>query len=86
MKITKEATFYTLIKLSKSSIKLGYVFLAFALFPLCHEIVAVLLEWRPVTEASFELNDYFYYNYVCLAASLVFALSAGILLRYTSDE
>lgn len=57
-----------------------------ALFPFWHEIVAVLLDWKPAAEADFELNKYFYYNCVCIAASLFFALSAGIVLRFMTDE
>ncbi len=86
MKITKELAFNTLIKFSKNSMTLGYIFLAFALFPFWHEIVAVLLDWQPAAEADFELNKYFYYNCVCIAASLFFALSAGIVLRFMTDE
>ena len=64
MKITKEIAFNTLIKFSKNSMSLGYIFLAFALFPFWHEIVAVLLDWKPAAEADFVLNKYFYYNTV----------------------
>ena len=35
---------------------------------------------------DFELNKYFYYNWVCIAAWLFFALSAGIVLRFMTDE
>jgi len=45
-----------------------------------------LLDWKPADEADFELNKYFYYNCVCIAASLFFALSAGIVLRFMADE
>lgn len=86
MKITKEIAFNTLIKFSKNSMTLGYIFLAFALFPFWHEIVAVLLDLKPVAEADFELNEYFYYNWVCIAASLFFALSAVIVLRFMTDD
>jgi len=47
---------------------------------------SVLLDWKPAAEANFELNEYFYYNCVCIAASLFFALSAGIVLRFMADE
>ena len=86
MQITKEIAFNTLIKFSKNSMSLGYIFLAFALFPFWHEIVAILLDWKPAAEADFELNEYFYYNWVCIAASLFFSLSAVIVLRFMADD
>ena len=46
----------------------------------------MFLDLYRAAEADFVLNKYFYYNCVCIAASLFFALSAGIVLRFMTDE
>lgn len=70
MKITKERMFNTLIRYANSSMRLGYIFFAFTLFPWAHECISVALRWKSITEANLDYNDYFYYHCVCVAASL----------------
>ncbi len=86
MKIKKESMFNTLIRFANSWIKLGYIFLAFTLFPWAHECVSVALRWKSITDANLEFNNYFYYHCVCVVASFFFALSATILSHYMNDE
>ncbi len=86
MKITKECMFNTLIRFAKSSMRFGYIFLVFTLFPWAHACIAVAFRWKSIADTKLEFNDYFYYHLVCVSASLFFALSATILLRYMKDE
>ena len=86
MNIKKEVTFNTLISFSKNTMNLGYTFLAFAVFPLVHDTIAFYLGWKPMEQINLELNDYFYYNIVCVIASACFALLAALVLRCMSDD
>ena len=86
MNIKKQITFNTLISFSKNTMNLGYTFLAFAVFPLVHETIAFYLCLKPREQINLELNDYFYYNIVCVIASTFFALLAAFVLRYMSDD
>ena len=86
MNIKKQAIFNTLISFSKSTMNLGYTFLAFAVFPLVHETIAFYLGWKHKEQINLELNDYFYYNIVCVIASTFFALLAALVLRCMSDD
>ena len=86
MNIKKEVTFNTLISFSKNNMNLGYTFLAFAVFPLVHDTIAFYLGWKPRGQINLELNDYFYYNIVCVIASAFFALLAALVLRCMSDD
>ena len=86
MKIKKESMFNTLIRCANSCMKLGYIFLAFTLFPWAHECISVAFRWKSISEANLEFNDYFYYHCVCVVGALFFALSATVLLRYMEDE
>lgn len=86
MNIKKQAIFNTLIGFSKSTMNLGYTFLAFAVFPLVHETIAFYLGWKAREQINLELNDYFYYNIVCVIASTFCALLAALVLRCMSDD
>ncbi|MFC3203276.1 hypothetical protein ACFOEW_15800 [Alteromonas oceani] len=82
---SKKITFHMLLDCANSFLNLAKVFMAFSIFPLVHETVAFWLGWKGYVEANFQLNDYFYYNIVCLAVSLLMA-SAALVVNRSIDE